>query len=192
MPDKPVVFVSCGQYSEAEQTLGRGICALIRELRPDVEPYFAQDQSTSEGLSNHILKALFGSAGFICVMHQRGKLNTPEGNTITRGSVWVEQEIAITTFMNQVLGRSIPTFYYRQAGVGLEGIRSVLLLNPRFNTAQNAYDRRAERAVRASAHNFVNRPISRGPNTSLGNRDFGSSNEANVSSGIEFTFRIIL
>ena len=34
--------------------------------------------------------------------------------------------------MNHVLGRSIPTLFYKQAGVSLEGIRSVLLMNPRL------------------------------------------------------------
>ena len=55
---KPLVFVSCGQYTDAEKRLGRDICALLKELRPDVEPYFAEDQSTVEGLSNHILNLL--------------------------------------------------------------------------------------------------------------------------------------
>jgi len=65
-------------------------------------------------------------------MHRRGDLSTPEGRTITRGSVWIEQEIAITAFMNHVLNRSFPILFYKQAGVGLEGIRSVLLMNPRI------------------------------------------------------------
>ena len=129
--EKPLVFVSCGQYTEVEKRLGKDICELLRELRPDVNPYFAQDQSTVDGLSSNILKALHRCAGFICVMHRRGDLRTPEGKAVARGSVWVEQEIAITAFMSHVLGRSIPTLFYMQAGVSLEGIRSVLLMNPR-------------------------------------------------------------
>lgn len=128
--EKPVVFVSCGQYTEAEKGLGKDICTLIRKLCPDVEPYFAENQSSVEGLSNHILMSLFRSSGFICIMHRRGELKTPASKTITRGSVWVEQEIAIAAFMNHALGRSIPIFFYKQAGVSVEGIRSVLLMNP--------------------------------------------------------------
>jgi hypothetical protein len=128
---KPLLFVSCGQSTEAERQLGKQICALIGELRPDVDTYFAENESTVEGLSNKILKALYKAAGFICVMHRRGAIEAPDKRTVIRGSVWVEQEIAVTAFMGHVLGRSIPTFFYKQAGIGVEGIRSVLVMNPR-------------------------------------------------------------
>jgi hypothetical protein len=121
--DKPLVFISCGQYNDTEKRLGKDICSLLASLRPDVNPYFAEDQSTVEGLSNQVLKALHRAAGFICVMHRRGDLMVPEGGKITRGSVWIEQEIAIAAFMNHVLDRSIPILFYKQAGVNLEGIR---------------------------------------------------------------------
>jgi hypothetical protein len=137
-PVKPLIFVSCGQSTEAERRLGRNICELIRELRPDVEPYFADNQSTVEGLSNNILKALYKAAGFVCVMHHRGNIETPDKHIVTRGSVWVEQEIAITAFINHVLERSIPTFFYKEAGISLEGIRSVLLMNPRVEFTDDA------------------------------------------------------
>ena len=127
---KPLVFVSCGQYTENERRLGRHICSLLAHLRPEVTPYFA-DQSTVEGLSSQVLKALYRAAGFICVMHRRGDFSTPDGRSLTRGSVWIEQEIAIAAFMNHVLDRSIPILFYKQEGVSLEGIRSVLLMNPR-------------------------------------------------------------
>jgi len=106
--EKPLIFVSCGQYTENEKRLGKDICSLFEELRPDVAPYFAEDQSTVEGLSNHVLRALYRAAGFICVMHRRGDLSAPNGRSLTRGSVWVEQEIAITAFLRHVLNRSIP------------------------------------------------------------------------------------
>ena len=139
MPEeKPLVFISCGQSTEAERQLGRNICELVRELRPDVEPYFADNQSSVEGLSNNILKALRRAAGFVCVMHRRGTIETPDNRTVTRGSVWVEQEIAIIAFITHVLGRSIPTFFYKQAAISLEGIRSVLLMNPRMEFTDDA------------------------------------------------------
>lgn len=130
--EKPVVFVSCGQYAENEKQLGKDICSLLAELCPEVTPYFAEGQSTAEGLSDHVLKALHRAAGFICVMHCRGDLKDPQGGRVTRGSVWVEQEIAIVAFMRHALNRSVPTLFYKQSGVSLEGIRSVLLLNPRI------------------------------------------------------------
>lgn len=123
--------MSCGQATEAERRLGKNICNLIRELRPDVDAYFAENQSTVEGLSHHILQALYRAAGFICVMHRRGDIETPDKRTVVRGSVWIEQEIAIVSFMGHVLKRAVPTFFYKDAAVGVEGIRSVLLMNPR-------------------------------------------------------------
>jgi hypothetical protein len=71
-------------------------------------------------------------------MHRRGDLSAPDGTTRTRGSVWVEQEIAITAFMNHVLNRSIPILFYKQAGVSLEGIRTVLLMNPRVEFTEES------------------------------------------------------
>src|ERR1700724_2729710 len=100
--EKPLIFISCGQSTENERRLGEDICSLLAELRPDVTPYFAQNQTTAEGLSSHIVKSLHRAAGFICVMHRRGDIRTPAGAAITRGSVWVEQEIAITAFMTHV------------------------------------------------------------------------------------------
>jgi hypothetical protein len=52
MADKPLIFVSCGQYHSNEKQLGNDICSLLAELRPDTSPYFAEDQSTVDGLSN--------------------------------------------------------------------------------------------------------------------------------------------
>lgn len=129
---RPLIFVSCGQYTAAEKKLGTDICALLSELRPDLEACFAEDQSTAEGLSAHVLRALHKAAGFICVMHARGESQLPDGKTRTRGSVWVEQEFAIIAFAQNILGRTIPILFYKHADVGLEGIRSVLLANARL------------------------------------------------------------
>ncbi len=129
--EKPLVFVSCGQYAPSERALGNDICGLIRTSRPDLHPYFAQDQSTVDGLSQNILGALHQAAGLVCVMHQRGGVFRGSQQVAVRGSVWIEQEIAIVTFMNHVLDRRIPVFFYVQKGVSIEGIRTVLHLNPR-------------------------------------------------------------
>ncbi len=136
--EKPLIFVSCGQYTASERQLGRDICHVLSSIRPDLRPYFAEEQSTVEGLNSQVLKALHRAAGFICAMHRRGDLNLPDGRRLTRGSVWVEQEIAIAAFMDLILKRSIPTLFYKQAGVSLEGIRSVLLMNPRVEFTEES------------------------------------------------------
>ncbi len=138
MTSKPVIFISCGQCTREEKQLGQSIRDLIHELRPDLEPYFAETQSSVHGLSQHILNALYKSAGFICVMHHRGDVSSKEkAHHITRGSVWIEQEIAVVSFMEHILKRSIPILFYKEADVGLEGIRSVLLLNPQVEFNSN-------------------------------------------------------
>lgn len=131
MEIKPRIFISCGQYTQEERTLGKAICDLVRELCPSFEPYFAEDQSSVEGLSNNILSALLQCAGLICVMHRRGEITLPDGKTVTRGSVWIEQEIAIAAAMNFWSGRSVRILFYQEEGVSLEGIRKLLVLNPR-------------------------------------------------------------
>src|SRR6266478_2474242 len=118
--EKPLVFVSCGQFTEAERKLGNDISVLIAELRPDLEPYFAQNQSSVEGLSSNILRALHEAAGFICIMHQRGDVVQGGGRVSIRGSVWIEQEIAIVALMTHVLDRQIPVLFYVQKGVSIE------------------------------------------------------------------------
>ena len=55
--DKPIIFVSCGQRTEAEIQLGKDICALIEELTV-YKPYFAEYQNSLEGVTANIFSAL--------------------------------------------------------------------------------------------------------------------------------------
>ena len=131
------VFVSCGQRTEEERELGRAISTLVSEVTP-FQPYFAEDQTSLEGLTSKILIALNEAVGLIVVLHQRGVVAP---TNITRGSVWVEQEIAIAAFMQQVLGRAIYVAAYREEDVGVEGMRQQLLLNPKvFKSNEEVLD----------------------------------------------------
>jgi hypothetical protein len=126
--NRPMVFVCCGQQTEDEINLAKDICKKVEDLTP-FKPYFAEIQSTLEGLTANILEALNKSVGFIAVMHHRGTV-TPPGDLI-RTSVWVEQEIAIAAFIRQVLRREINVAAFKQKGIALEGMRAQLLLNPK-------------------------------------------------------------
>jgi hypothetical protein len=54
-----------------------------------------------------------------------------------RASVWIEQEIAIAAFMNQILQRGLRVKAYIHESIGLEGLREQVLLNPtRFSKNQ--------------------------------------------------------
>lgn len=128
MPEKPLVFISCGQYTPEEIALGKAIEGLIR-AETAFEPYFAEQQNTLDGLTANILSNLNRAAAFIGVMHHRGQVTTMNG-PLLRGSVWVEQEIAIASFIQHVLGRRIEVALYIQQGIAREGIRQQLRLKP--------------------------------------------------------------
>lgn len=129
MPDKPLVFISCGQYASEEIALGKEIERFIRDETP-FEPYFAEQQNTLEGLVSNVLTALNEAAGFVGIMHYRGTLATPTGSNVIRGSVWIEQEVAIAAFIQHTLKREIEVALYIQEGIEREGIRQQLRLNP--------------------------------------------------------------
>jgi hypothetical protein len=68
----PLVFISCGQYSEQEKKLGKAV-TIVKGLGFD--PYFAENQSSLKGLHENILSKLNECSGFIAVVHPRGMMN---------------------------------------------------------------------------------------------------------------------
>ena len=109
------------------------LAAAVEELT-SCEGYFAENQNSLLGLSQHIFGALNRAAGLIAVMHHRGRVVTPSGEHI-RGSVWVEQEIGIAAFLAQVQNRRLPVLVYIQKGIEREGVRQQLRLKPPFRRA---------------------------------------------------------
>src|ERR1700730_6436400 len=89
---KPLIFISCGQFTEEESALGKAIERLIKETTP-FDAYFAEQQNTLEGLTSNILSSLGRCVGFVAIAHHRGSVKRLDGE-IVRASVWVEQEIA--------------------------------------------------------------------------------------------------
>lgn len=116
------IFISCGQGVEAE--LGKRVAKMVEELT-DYEGYFAENQSSNEAIVNSIYKKLAHPAGVIVIMHHRGEVHTPDGEPFQRGSIWCEQEIAITAFQSS-LGKDIPLRIYAKKGIILEGLRHFL------------------------------------------------------------------
>jgi hypothetical protein len=120
------VFVSCGQYTDEEKDLGKRVCDLVTESTT-FDGYFAQNQTTLKTLTENVLRRLYESVGLIVIMHHRGKI---EGHSANRASVWIEQEIAIATLMEQVLSRPLHVALFVQRGIAVEGIRQQIQLNP--------------------------------------------------------------
>jgi hypothetical protein len=126
--ERKIVFVSCGQYSEEERALGKRVAELVREFTP-FDGYFAENQTTLATLTENVLRRLYESVGLIVIMHHRGTVETP-GRKLTRASVWVEQEVAVATLMQQILKRPLHVALFVQEGIAMEGIRQQLQLNP--------------------------------------------------------------
>ncbi len=127
------IFISCGQQTDEEKELGKEIQNLVRELTP-FDPYFAEFQNSLEGLTKNIFSELYNCKGFITVLHRRGKVAS---DVRSRASVWVEQEIAIAAFINQVLEKDIKVVPLIQSGIKLEGVRKQLIFNPREFTSNS-------------------------------------------------------
>jgi len=125
---KPLVFISCGQVNPKETELGKAIAKFISDETP-YEPYFAENQNSLEGLITNIFGALDRCVALIAVMHHRGEVNTPSG-THTRASLWIEQEIAIASFIQHMLHRQIEVLLFIESGIRREGVREQLRLAP--------------------------------------------------------------
>src|SRR5574338_524747 len=124
-----IVFISCGQYATHEKELGKAIAMLVSDLTP-YTPFFAENVQSPNGLTAEVLENLDRAIGFICVMHERGTITRPDGTTIVRGSVFVEQEIAVVAYRNQVLKRPVKHLAaFAKRGLGLEGMREFIILN---------------------------------------------------------------
>jgi len=87
------IFISCGQSTMAEKTLGKQIVEMVR-AHTSLEPFFAEGVQDLNGLDSNILEALHGCVAFITVLHPRGEIRRPDGSVLVRASVWIEQEIA--------------------------------------------------------------------------------------------------
>jgi hypothetical protein len=126
---KRTIFISCGQFTQAEKLLGKQIAEIVRK-DVGLEPFFAEEVQDLSGLDSNILNALHDCVAFITVLHPRGRITRPDNSALTRASVWIEQEIAIVTYIQRVEKRSLPIIAFKHKSVGREGLRDLLHLNP--------------------------------------------------------------
>jgi hypothetical protein len=126
---RKTVFISCGQFTTAEKALGKQIAKHVRTLT-DLEPFFAEEVQDLNGLDANILSAMRDCVAFITVLHPRGEITRPDGSKVIRASVWIEQEIAVATYIQRVENRTLPIIAFKHRSVSREGIRDLLHLNP--------------------------------------------------------------
>ncbi len=136
--NKKLIFVSCGQLTEGEKTLGILIKATI-DAFPEFEAYFAQTVQDFETLGRHVLDALRRCAGAVVVLHDRGVVVGSDGNEWGhRSSVWVNQELAILAYRQFFESKKIPLLPFVDPKVKLEGAMTSLIVNPRpLGTAED-------------------------------------------------------
>jgi hypothetical protein len=125
---KPIVFISCGQYTPEEKQLGKQIAQIVSSF--DLAPFFAEEVQDLNGLDANILRALHDCAAFITVLHPRGKIECPDHSVITRASVWIEQEIAIAAYIQRMEKPAFPVIAFAHESIDREGLRGFLQLNP--------------------------------------------------------------
>jgi hypothetical protein len=110
---KARVFISGGQANKDEKEWGIIISDWFRDRGFD--PYFAEQYSTPEGLTENIFNILKESEYFVCINFER------ENSKV--GSLFVQQELAIAAFLK------IPMVGFHKGEIELHGIEKYILLN---------------------------------------------------------------
>jgi len=114
---KARVFISCGQKNAREKAIGK--CVQDYFVGRDFETYFAESTHSSDGLTQNIFRFLNQSEYFVFIDFKREKLSADEH----RGSLFVNQEIAIATFLN------LTGVGFAEKGVKREGILGYQIYN---------------------------------------------------------------
>jgi len=103
------VFISCGQWNDREIAIGRSV---QRYLSERFDTYFAERVHSSDALTTNIFRALRNSEYFVFIDFKRDKIS----NEQYRGSLFVNQEIAIATFLG-LSGAGFCEKYVKREGI---------------------------------------------------------------------------
>lgn len=112
------VFISCGQRTDREIEIGKAVQDYF--IKRDFKTYFAERVHSSDGLTENIFKFLRQSEYFVFIDFKREKINEEE----FRGSLFVNQELAISTFLR------LPGLGFCEKGVKREGILEYHIYKP--------------------------------------------------------------
>jgi hypothetical protein len=128
---KNLIFVSCGQVTETEKTLGELLKAVI-DGTPGFEAYFAESVQDFDALGRNVFDALRRCSGAVIILHDRGLVTGPHGEEWgRRSSVWINQEVAILAYRQFLDARKIHVLAFADPNVKLEGAMTSLIVNPR-------------------------------------------------------------
>lgn len=128
---KKLIFVSCGQLTDEERSLGLAVKSAI-DASPGFEAYFAESVHDLDTLGHNIFDALGRCAGAVVFLHQREAVLDAKGSQWGyRSSVWVNQELAILAYRQFLESRQVPALVFKDERVRLEGAMTALIVNPR-------------------------------------------------------------
>jgi hypothetical protein len=127
MPRQRTIFVSCGQLSNDEKTLGRGLGAAIE--RHGMKSFFAEDVHSTGALNTIIFKAIQTCDAFLGVLQKRGTVTYKDYPKSERSSVWIQQEIAVFSYRLFLEDRALPIRIYSERGIRREGVMEVAIVN---------------------------------------------------------------
>jgi hypothetical protein len=123
------IFVSCGQESNEEVTLGNDVIKVI-DAHDGTKGFFSQNVHSIEDLNRAVFGALQTCDGFFAVLHKRGGVTYGNYPITHRASVWIQQEIGILAYRSFLQGRHIPVRVYQEQGILFEGIMKTAIINP--------------------------------------------------------------
>lgn len=124
-----LIFVSCGQLTDEEKSVGLAVKATI-DATPGFEAYFAESVHDLDALGRNILDALHQCSGALIFLHERGTVIDASGSEWGhRSSVWVNQEIAVLAYRQFLESRHIPALVFKDKRVKLEGAMTTLIVN---------------------------------------------------------------
>jgi len=127
---KHLIFVSCGQLTEHEKTLGVLLNGLI-DGTPGFEAYFAEAVRAFEAPVRNVFDALCRGAGAVVILHDRGMVVGPKGEELgRRSSVCINQELAILAYRHFSEDKHIPVLAFADRKVKIEGAMTSLIVNP--------------------------------------------------------------
>lgn len=114
---KARVFISCGQRTEREKSIGYSVDKYFQNRGFDT--YFADRVHSPDALTENIFRFLRSSEYYIFIDFRRESIK----NSTFRGSLFVNQELGIATFLQ------IPGLGFVEKGVFREGILGFQIWN---------------------------------------------------------------
>lgn len=133
---KARVFISCGQRNGREKDIGLACKNYFKSK--GFTAYFAEEVHSLEALTENIFRHLKNSEYFVFVDFKRDKL--PNGKF--RGSVFVNQEIAIAAFLE------IETVGFHETGVVREGVIEHLIANPIYFSGKEDFMKKLKESTK--------------------------------------------